>query len=296
MKEIITIALSIITLYSKAQTDTIYTLKRKDTMEYFDINKYKDWEVNPLYKTSPSIDKHLINGSKQVRLLFDEKGIIEWEEIREENSPYQLRRFYYPNGLLKYEYNLFYDFKIGKTKNYDEIGRFIGEEDNDKGYMFSITDLREKLKKEFGIDIVKDYDDKCKWCITIFREGPFEKSIGDYPSNIPYYQILYKEKDSKIMHYIYMSGADGKIFYHGVREGRGGKFKEVKDNKVPSEKRSSSLFIEETTHPKELGVPYKQGGDYPAGTYRLYNDRAFTKKEWELYVKTRPWWERLFLS
>ena len=93
-----------------------------------------------------------------------------------------------------------------------------------------------------------------------------------------------------------MSGADGKIFYHGVREGRGGKFKEVKDNKVPSEKRSSSLFIEETTHPKELGVPYKQGGDYPAGTYRLYNDRAFTKKEWELYVKSRPWWERLFLS
>ena len=50
------------------------------------------------------------------------------------------------------------------------------------------------------------------------------------------------------------------------------------------------------TPPKELGVPYKQGGDYPAGTYRLYNDRAFTKKEWELYVKTRPWWERLFLS
>ena len=59
---------------------------------------------------------------------------------------------------------------------------------------------------------------------------------------------------------------------------------------------TTSLFIEETTQPKELGVPYKQGGYYPPGTYRLYNDRAFTKKEWELYVKTRPLWERLFLS
>ena len=66
-----------------------------------------------------------------------------------------------------------------------------------------------------------------------------------------------------------------------------------KDDK---KKNSTSLFIEETTPPKELGVPYKQGGYYPPGTYRLYNDRAFTKKEWELYVKTRPWWERLFLS
>ena len=294
MKEIITIALLIITLYSKAQIDTTYTLKKKDTMEYFDINKYKDWEVNPNY-TDISFAKFLIKGTKQVNIFY-KNGIVEYEEIREENSPYILRRFYYPNGILKSTYYKFYNFLIGKEQKYDEIGRFIGEEDNDKGYMFSITDLREKLKKEFGIDIVKDYDDKCRWCITIFREGPFEKSIGDYPSNIPYYQILYKEKDSKIMHYIYMSGADGKIFYHGVREGRGGKFKEVKDNKVPSEKRSSSLFIEETTHPKELGVPYKQGGDYPAGTYRLYNDRAFTKKEWELYVKSRPWWERLFLS
>ena len=294
MKEIITIALLIITLYSKAQIDTTYTLKKKDTMEYFDINKYKDWEVNPNY-TDISFAKFLIKGTKQVNIFY-KNGIVEYEEIREENSPYILRRFYYPNGILKSTYYKFYNFLIGKEQKYDEMGRFLGEENNDKGYTFSITDLREKLKKEFGIDIVKDYDDKCKWCITIFREGPFEKSIGDYPSNIPYYQILYKEKDSKIMHYIYMSGADGKIFYHGVREGRGGKFKEVKDNKVPSEKRSSSLFIEETTHPKELGVPYKQGGDYPAGTYRLYNDRAFTKKEWELYVKSRPWWERLFLS
>ena len=294
MKEIITIALLIITLYSKAQIDTTYTLKKKDTMEYFDINKYKDWEVNPNY-TDISFAKFLIKGTKQVNIFY-KNGIVEYEEIREENSPYILRRFYYPNGILKSTYYKFYNFLIGKEQKYDEMGRFLGEENNDKGYTFSITDLREKLKKEFGIDIVKDYDDKCRWCITIFREGPFEKSIGDYPSNIPYYQILYKEKDSKIMHYIYMSGADGKIFYHGVREGRGGKFKEVKDNKVPSEKRSSSLFIEETTHPKELGVPYKQGGDYPAGTYRLYNDRAFTKKEWELYVKSRPWWERLFLS
>ena len=58
----------------------------------------------------------------------------------------------------------------------------------------------------------------------------------------------------------------------------------------------TSLFIEETTQPKELGVPYKQGGYYPAGTYQLYNGRAYNKEEWAAYVKTRPWWERLFLS
>jgi len=42
---------------------------------------------------------------------------------------------------------------------------------------------------------------------------------------------------------------------------------------------TTSLFIEETTEPKELGVPYKQGGYYPLGTYRLYDGRAYNREE-----------------
>ena len=42
---------------------------------------------------------------------------------------------------------------------------------------------------------------------------------------------------------------------------------------------STSLFIEETKEPKELGIPYKQGGYYPPDTYHLYDGRAYNREE-----------------
>ena len=38
-------------------------------------------------------------------------------------------------------------------------------------------------------------------------------------------------------------------------------------NSKEQQENSTSFFIEETTPPKELGVPYKQGGYYPPSTY-----------------------------
>ena len=66
-----------------------------------------------------------------------------------------------------------------------------------------------------------------------------------------------------------------------------------KDDK---KKNSTSLFIEETTPPKELGVPYKQGGYYPPDTYRLYDGRAYNREEWAAYVKRQNWLVRWWLS
>ena len=59
---------------------------------------------------------------------------------------------------------------------------------------------------------------------------------------------------------------------------------------------TTSLFIEETTEPKELGVPYKQEGYYPPGTYRLYDGRAYNREEWAAYVKRQNWLVRWWLS
>ena len=59
---------------------------------------------------------------------------------------------------------------------------------------------------------------------------------------------------------------------------------------------TTSLFIEETTEPKELGVPYKQGGVLPSWYLPFIHGRAYNREEWAAYVKRQNWLVRWWLS
>ena len=73
--------------YCKAQIDTI----NKNIMEYFDKNKYKNWEL--VEKVSSATDKYYKKETYWVRVLFY-KGEYT-EEIQTIGSSFKLYKYYH---------------------------------------------------------------------------------------------------------------------------------------------------------------------------------------------------------
>ena len=256
--------------------DTINNLKPSKMREHFLDEDYKDWEPDPSY-ISNKWDYFLKKGDKRVRIMKDRPANEIY--VKESNIINQYRSFAiydYNTKIIKSSGEKFYNFLIGKKKTYDQYGRLIKEEDFNKPYKIGVRELAEIVKERYKIDIIRINQD-----IYVYRDCK-QKAL--------YYIEIHHINPESYHQYrdIIIDATTGKTISDKIKDSR---FPDDDDDN-----NTTSIVIEETTHPKELGVPYKQGGDYPAGTYRLYNDRAFTKKEWELYVKTRPWWERLFLS
>ncbi|MEO8236491.1 MAG: hypothetical protein ABI576_00185 [Flavobacterium sp.] len=160
------------------------TAQKKDTMEHFDRNKYKEYLNN-----NSSQSFKLSNGDK-VQLDFYENTDI--EIIKKLNSPYELRKeFFYKSGGLKLEGVKFYFFPIGITKEYDENGELVKETNHDLPYKFSIDDLREKIKREYNVDIVSDYRDSDPTLIFVNRWEGYNSDGGIYKKGVPMYQIRF---------------------------------------------------------------------------------------------------------
>ena len=255
--------------------DTINNLKPSKMREHFLDEDYKDWEPDPRYVNS-TYTIHLIRGDKRIWISkIRQTNEIYVEETNVINRYSSIAVYDYNTKVIKISGEKFYNFLIGKKKNYDQYGRLVKEEDFNKPYKIGVRELAEIVKERYKIDIIRINQD-----IHVYRDCE-QKAL--------YYIEIYHINPESYHQYrdIIIDATTGKTISDKIKDSR---FPDDDDDNT------TSIFIEETTSPKELGVPYKQGGDYPAGTYRLYNDRAFTKKEWELYVKSRPWWERLFLS
>ena len=63
------------TLYSEGQ-DLNINLKKDKVMEYFDVNKYKDWEIDPDYYPITGA-KFFKKGDERVSIHFSNENIIE---------------------------------------------------------------------------------------------------------------------------------------------------------------------------------------------------------------------------
>ena len=119
--------------YCKAQIDTI----NKNIVEYFDKNKYKNWEL--VEKISSATDKYYKKETYWVRVLFY-KGEYT-EEIQTIGSSFKLYKYYHKNELLHRSVKTFYNFPIGESIEYDENGNLIEKVNYDKNYSFSVDTL-----------------------------------------------------------------------------------------------------------------------------------------------------------
>ena len=119
------------------QTDTVKQNNiKKDTMEYFNENKYKDWELE---KKGSTIDRYYRKGNKKGAILdFNDKIKI---EDTEENNPIVFFYIYNKKSrLLQLKGQTFYNFSIGNWKHFDENGKLVKETHWDKNYPFKVED------------------------------------------------------------------------------------------------------------------------------------------------------------
>ncbi len=166
-------------------------------MEYFDINKYKDWEIDNDYETTDE-DKFFKKGNERIQILdFDDKVKIEKRSIQ---NPYVFFYMYNKNnkGLI-IKGQLFYDVDFGVWSYYSESGKLEREENFDKPYKLSIDDIIQKMKREFDIDLL-DVSDR--------------KSVSRTDGNSvtpPSYYISIPIKESRSNRSIIINANDGSV-------------------------------------------------------------------------------------
>ena len=134
-----------------AQTDSVEHNKGKDMRKYFDIktfNEKQDRSGNYRYTTyDMSIRQYALNDSNGQLTDYV-------EDCKELHTPYSYYYRYDTKGRLRQMSVLFSRFFIGKAYSYDSLGRITETIDYSAPYKFKLSDLIEKMKKEYGCDIL----------------------------------------------------------------------------------------------------------------------------------------------
>ncbi len=168
-----------------------------NTMEYFDINNYKDWEIDPDWDFDEK-DKKFIKDNIKIRIILDEENIqVERTTLK---SPYKNVKVYSSiNNILLAEGDYFYYCSIGIDKEYNEKGNVISEENFDKDYKLSIENIIQLMKKDYNIDLLDVSDRKS-----------VDRDEGD-SNNPPTYFISIPVKNTRSNRQITINANDGSL-------------------------------------------------------------------------------------
>ena len=175
--------------------------QKKDTMDYFDKSKYDKLPIDPKvnYKVLPNGDHVKID-------ISNNRTVV---NILKLNSPY--RDYYeYKNDKIKVSAFSFYNFQYGLEKQYDETGKLISEKDLEKEYKFSIENVCELIKKEYGIDLMKNTNntDTIRYACNRYKKENYKNDFRPTYDVTIAYNI--EGGASKL---IAIDGTTGKILY-----------------------------------------------------------------------------------
>jgi len=176
-------------------------------MKYYSENQYKNWEYDPewCWPQEPCSREnshfYLMKGNERIRVWRDDE-IIKVERSSVIN-PYTFHKsFSSKNNILLSEWIEFYRAFTGIDRQYNENGKLILQEDQDKSYPFSIVDLIKKFKREYNVDI-----ENRKNVRNVYR-GEKMREVG-----IPIYQVILKtEVENKWVEYL-VDANTGKTLY-----------------------------------------------------------------------------------
>ncbi|WP_345145154.1 hypothetical protein [Flavobacterium ginsengiterrae] len=155
MKQLLILFLFLVCFHGNSQQKietTVFNEIKNDPMKTFDINFYKDWELNPEYSMSINTNNHLMKGNERLYFSFRDKTIVVIKSNI--NTQYIYKYDYYEKTKTIQSFGTaFCNVKIGKWSYYNEMGNLIEEQDMDKPYKFSVSNLIEKFKNDYDIDI-----------------------------------------------------------------------------------------------------------------------------------------------
>jgi hypothetical protein len=236
------------TLYSEGQ-DLNINLKKDKVMEYFDVNKYKDWEIDPDYYPITGA-KFFKKGAERVSIHFSNENIIEVKSNYQ--SPIKTKNIYYSsNKLLWSSKKTFYNCIIGIVIEYNEIGKAIKKTNYDKEYTFTIDELCDFIQDEYNVNIRRISDGYIKWDVKKIYEPILKKSCYrvDFYTPKPQVGEIYARKE------IYIDSKTGKVLYEedSFLFLEGGDLLPKSKTDFPKKddinNKSTSIFIEETKEP-----------------------------------------------
>jgi hypothetical protein len=201
MRMLIVILLSLfVCTQGCAQTDSIEHNKGKNMKRYFDIKTF-----NEFHGRSGHHEYKTYNMSITQRADYDSnRQLIGYIEVCEElRRPYRYYYEYDTKGNLRHMSVSFCGFHIGNEYYYDSLGQITETIDYSAPYKFKLNDLIEKMKKEYGCDIL-DKERTSEVC----------RSDGKRDLKKPWYSVYYLETENRMFGDEYLiDGTTSEILY-----------------------------------------------------------------------------------
>lgn len=251
---------------------------KKDTMEYFDIENFRKNNLNENEKNIA------LENRGNIRQLKFETAYI--EDYTFKNSPIRERKGYSKeNYVLIFYCKFFYDNPIGKTKEYNKLGKLVRETDNDKNYPFSVEQLQKLIKNEYDVDLFVLPQESLFFDVKRRRD----KDLNGYFYFVTLHTSLPDEGDFYPRREICIDANTGKIMYDEPShlDLFGGNIIPKSKTKYPSKEE----FMKKI---KKSSVPY-----------RTHNGKSYTEEEWKIFKEQeyqkylanknkKGFWDKLF--
>ncbi|MBS7229582.1 hypothetical protein KHA90_00975 [Flavobacterium psychroterrae] len=226
---------------------------KKNKMEYFNIDKYKDWEFDNSHLSTQE-RKFYKKRSDRVEINFFNTGI----QVRITNveTPYKIiKGFSNESKRLSIIGYYFYQFSIKTDKEYDDNGKLIKEINYDLPYKFSLKQVIDKVKKEYQVDLE-----------NIGQESVLERFESNKPNKKTFYEVYLKSNVEKsTWNYVLIDGTTGEVLFKTSR-------RYPPDNEVitiqPFDEYIKSL---------------KKDEEEKTAYHKTYKGKDYTKEEWEVF-------------
>ena len=183
-----------------AQTDSVEHNKGKNMKRYFDIKTFNENQNRAGYYEFKTYDMSI----EQRKRYDSNKQLIGYIEVCEElRRPYRYYYEYDTKGNLRHMIVSFSRFDIGNEYSYDSLGQVTETIDHSKPYKFKLSDLIEKMKKEYGCDIL-DKERTSEVC----------RSDGKRDLKRPWYSVYYLDVNDHMCGDEYLiDGTTGETLY-----------------------------------------------------------------------------------
>ena len=183
-----------------AQTDSVEHNKGKNMKRYFDIKTF-----NEFHGRSGHHEYKTYNMSITQRADYDSnRQLIGYIEVCEElRRPYRYYYEYDTKGNLRHMIVSFSRFDIGNEYSYDSLGQVTETIDYSAPYKFKLSDLIEKMKKEYGCDLLNKE-----------RTYRVSRSKGERNLKRPWYSVYYLDANDDMCGDEYLiDGTTGETLY-----------------------------------------------------------------------------------
>ena len=183
-----------------AQTDSVEHNKGKNMKRYFDIKTFNENQNRAGYYEFKTYDMSI----EQRKRYDSNKQLIGYIEVCEElRRPYRYYYEYDTKGNLRHMSVSFCGFHIGNEYYYDSLGQITGTIDYSAPYKFKLSDLIEKMIKEYGCDI-----------LTRERTYRVSRSKGERNLKRPWYSVYYLDANDDMCGDEYLiDGTTGETLY-----------------------------------------------------------------------------------